>query len=308
MGHPNEQKGPTGNHQGDGKKVCRMWHPGQQVQKVYQWTGRTILKYLWLKCVGNLKSRFQNKFYRFFFFSTETFHGTETASSQRKTPVLIRMWSHKQSFSNLAGLLAVTFPTPPRGPGNSVRLAAPEVGLIRSFSASLYARNEGNGGPWAVILRCCREFWGRLTDDLQICKLFKIWFAWIWKEIEKKIQRGGELSFLSYCNYTHEMKRNDWNSSYIETYFPVTWVFKIIRSPNGFEFSFSWLGSFPLSLPSFPLPSASLSFSFLPFFLLFLSSFLSFSLLLPLPPFLPFLHQQIIIKYSEYSRPLGYFI
>lgn len=56
MRHPNEQKGPTGSDQGDGKKVCRMWHPGHQVQKVYQWTGRTILKYLWLKCVGNLKS------------------------------------------------------------------------------------------------------------------------------------------------------------------------------------------------------------------------------------------------------------
>ena len=94
--------------------------------------------------------------------------------------------------------------------------------------ASLYARNEGNGEPWAVIPRCCREFLGRLTDDLHICKLFKIWFAWIWKEIEKKIQRGGELSFLSYCNYTHEMKRNveemnrsDWNSSYLEMYFPL---------------------------------------------------------------------------------------
>ena len=171
-----------------------MWHPGHQVWKVDQWAGRKILKYLWLKCAENLKSWFQKKFYRFFF-SIETFHGTEPASSQRKTPVLIRMWSHKQSFSNLAGLPAVTFPTPPRGPGNSVRLAAPEVCLIRPLSASPYARNEGNGGPWAVIPRCCREFFWRLTVDLKICKLFKIWFAWIWKEREKKIRKIGFIPF-----------------------------------------------------------------------------------------------------------------
>ena len=96
-----------------------------------------------LKCVGNLKSLFQKKLYQsFFFFFTETSHGRETASSQMKTPVPICMWSHEQSFPNLAVLLAVTFPTPPRGPGNSVRLATPEVGLIRSFSASSYSRNK----------------------------------------------------------------------------------------------------------------------------------------------------------------------
>ena len=66
-----------------------------------------------------------------------------------------------------------------------------------------------------------------------------------------------------------------------------TWVFQIIRSPNGFEFSsFScWVAFLFLSFPSH-LPSASLSLSFLPSFLSFLP-FLSFTLLPSLPPSLP---------------------
>lgn len=56
MRHPNEQKGPTGSDQEMGRKSAECGILDTQVQKVYQWTGRTILKYLWLKCVGNLKS------------------------------------------------------------------------------------------------------------------------------------------------------------------------------------------------------------------------------------------------------------
>ncbi|KAI5131768.1 Hairy/Enhancer-Of-Split Related With Yrpw Motif-Like Protein [Manis pentadactyla] len=72
----------------------------------------------------------------------ETSGGTEAESSQVKTPVPTCMWSQMQSFSDLAVLLQVTFPTPPRGPGNSVRLATPEVGLIKSLFANSYSRNK----------------------------------------------------------------------------------------------------------------------------------------------------------------------
>lgn len=45
----------------------------------------------------------------------------------------------------------LTFPKPPRGPGNSVRLAAPEVGLIKSLLANYYSRNKRK---WKTLGTC----------------------------------------------------------------------------------------------------------------------------------------------------------
>lgn len=114
------------------------------MNKVYQCAGGSTLSNIFdLRCTRNLKSLFQKRLYHSFF--TETSHGIETASSQMKTPVPICMWSHKQSFPSLAALLQVTFPTPPREPGNSVRQAAPEVGLIKSLLANSCSRNKKKG-------------------------------------------------------------------------------------------------------------------------------------------------------------------
>jgi hypothetical protein len=56
--------------------------------------------------------------------------------------------------------LKLTFPTPPRGPGNSVRLAAPEVGLIKSLLVTSYSKNKREWNTLGTSPKILsRNFW-----------------------------------------------------------------------------------------------------------------------------------------------------
>ena len=140
-----------------------------------------------LKCVGNLKSLFQKKLYQSFFFFSQKLLMVEKLPAAR--------WRHLSRSA--CGAMSSHFLTWQCSLQWHFQHHLEDQEIQSGWQHQRWAWSDlsrqvliqeirENGGRWALIPRCYREFFWRLTADLQICKLFKLWSMWIWKKTEKR--------------------------------------------------------------------------------------------------------------------------